>query len=189
MTTPGPLHGLHNGHTKETGYRHAGSAGGDLAVRLPRPALYGHRRLFGRRAGARRRLSSGLHLRPVRQSRLARRGFPQHHADRPARRLPLPDRRLSGRLLPGDQGQSAIPVAARFAGRRALLDQPSGAHLCLDVHPRLARYPEPAFDDRHRGRAAAEHAGRSPARHRLRLPAADDHADLCEPGKARPSPA
>ena len=33
-----------------------------------------------------------------------------------------------------------LPASPRIAGRRAILDEPARAHLCLDVHPGLTRH-------------------------------------------------
>ena len=88
----------------------------------------------------------------------------EHPDDRAGRCLSLPDRCLSRRLLSGDQIQSEIPARARLSVGRSLLDKPARAHLCLDVYPWLARHPQSAWHDRHRGCTLAQHARRRAAR-------------------------
>ena len=96
---------------------------------------------------------------------------------------------LSPGLFPGGPGQSEVANPPAGHGHRAVLDQHPDPHLCLDLHPRRARHPEPSGHDRHRGGAPDQHAGRGPDRHRLRLPAAHGVSDLCQPGEARQAPA
>ena len=94
--------------------------------------------------------------------------------------------RLSARLFPGRQGQRALAHAASRARRRAVLDEPAPAHLCVDPDPRKQGPAALPRACRLRGPAHHQHAGRRADRHGLRLSAADGAADLCQPGKARP---
>ena len=69
----------------------------------------------------------------VRQSAVARAAFWNTLMLAPVGCLALPVRRLSRRLLSRGQGEPALPADPCLAGRRAVLDEPAGAHLCLDV--------------------------------------------------------
>ena len=163
--------------------------GGTVAVCFSGAAIHRHCRVRIWRTRAGGRLSVRLHFRAVCQPAVSCGGVQEHTGTCANRRTVLSPRRLSRRLLSCGQIQPEIPAHAGVAGDHSVLDQPSGAHLCVDVSARLARHSECSGDARLCGCTADQHAFCGAARHRLRLFAADDHADLCESGKTRPAPA